>query len=83
MAEEEGTDPNDPVGSTAQSALSDGVALPLRLQLTCAMREMSFGRQSPVVRPSGVLVAIQPYSSNISAPMRVDDKRPMTKKQVL
>ena len=44
---------------------------------------MSFGRQSPVVIPSGVLVEIHPYSSRISAPVRVDEMRPMTKKHVL
>ncbi len=37
----------------------------------------------PVVFPTEVRVDTQPNSSSISAPIRVDEMRPMTKKQVL
>lgn len=48
-----------------------------------AKRVRSFGKHSPVVWPMGVRVATQPYSSKISAPICVDEMRPMTKKDVL
>lgn len=51
--------------------------------LTATKRDTSLGKQRPVVSPNGVLVAIQPNSSRISAPIRVEEMRPMTKKQVL
>jgi hypothetical protein len=44
---------------------------------------MSLGKHKPVVLPRGVRVAIHPYSSRISAPIPVDEMRPMTKKHVL
>lgn len=50
---------------------------------TATKRDTSLGKQRPVVSPNGVLVAIQPNSSRISAPIRVEEMRPMTKKQVL
>lgn len=54
-----------------------------RYTLTATKRDTSLGKQRPVVSPNGVLVAIQPNSSRISAPIRVEEMRPMTKKQVL
>lgn len=52
-------------------------------RLTAANRSISVGKHKPVAAPMGVRVAIHPYSSRSSAPSRLDERRPRTKKPVL
>lgn len=53
-----------------------------KTQRTAVNLAISTGKQMPVVNPIGVRVAIQPYSSRISAPCSVDEIKPSTKKHV-
>ena len=64
-------------------AQSDNQSMLLGIRPTIVNLPISLGRQRPVVLPNAVRVAIHPCSSSISAPIRVDESSPRTKKQVL